>query len=266
MDLRIAVIIPAAGSSRRFDVENLGRSKLDEDLGGRPVLQRTIELFNIRDEVSTVIVAGPADPEAFAAFKNRHGDKLGLLGVKLCPGGKTHRYETVKAALELVPGECTHIAIHDAARPCTPHEVIERTFDAAAKYAAVIPAVEIGDTLKRAGNRESDDRDVDPLAGILGAPAANTRIRIVAETVDRAGLLAVQTPQVFRAELLRRAYAQPDLASTDDAQLVERLGEEVTIIEGDPRNIKITRPLDVRLARAILGVRDPDGRPVHKRF
>jgi 2-C-methyl-D-erythritol 4-phosphate cytidylyltransferase len=65
---------------------------------------------------------------------------------------------------------------------------------------------------------------------------------------------------------LRRAYEQADLASTDDAQLVERLGERVVVIEGDPRNLKITRPIDVSLARAILGVRGPENRPAHRRF
>lgn len=264
--LRIAVILPAAGASRRFDPEGLGRSKLDEDLGGRPVLQRTIELFNARDEVTAIIVAGPADDEAFAQFKHRHADKLALLGVTLCRGGRTHRYETVREALSLVPHDATHVAVHDAARPCSPMDLIDRVFDAASKYPAVIPALDSGDTLKRVSERQADDRDVDPLAGILGAPPANTRIRIVEATIDRTRLVAVQTPQVFRADLLRRAYTQPDLSSTDDAQLVERLGEEVTVVEGDARNLKITRPMDLRLARAILGVREPDGRATHKKF
>jgi 2-C-methyl-D-erythritol 4-phosphate cytidylyltransferase len=166
-----------------------------------------------------------------------------------------------------VPAEFTHIAVHDAARPCTPPELIDRLIDASGKYAAVIPAIDVPDTLKRIGERETDDRDVDPLDAILGSAGTKaTRVRQVAETVDRARLVAVQTPQVFRADLLRKAYAQPDLTSTDDAQLVERLGETVTVIEGDPRNLKITRPIDLVVARSVLGVRGPEGRPVHKRF
>ncbi len=266
--MKLAVIIPAAGSSRRYSQgQEFARSKLDEDLGGRSVLQRTIEIFSNHDAVSLIIVAGPHDPAAYAEFKSRHGDKLGLLGVKLCPGGKTHRYETVKAALEQVPPEFTHIAVHDAARPCLPIELLERVIDAAGKYDAVIPAFDAPDTLKRISERERSDKDVDPLDAILGdAGKLNTRVREVESTVDRARLVCVQTPQMFRAELLRRAYAQGDLTSTDDAQLVERLGEPVTVVEGDPRNLKITRPVDLTLARAILGVREPEGRAAHKRF
>jgi 2-C-methyl-D-erythritol 4-phosphate cytidylyltransferase len=267
-NLKLAVIIPAAGFSTRYaEGQEFPRSKLDEDLGGRPVLQRTIELFSNLDAASFIVVAGPHEPDAFADFKRRHGDKLGLLGVQLCQGGKTHRYETVHAALQKVPHEFSHIAIHDAARPCTPPELLDRLIDAAAKYPAVIPAIDVPDTLKRAAEREADDRDVDPLDAILGsAGKKTTRVREVEETVSRDRLVSVQTPQIFRADLLRRAYGQSDLASTDDAQLVERLGERVTVIEGDPRNIKITRPIDLTMARAILGVRAPEGRATHKKF
>ena len=111
--MHICVIIPAAGSSSRFAEAAVAggldpgaiRSKLDEDLGGRPVLQRTVELFAQHPDVKTIIVAGPHDEAAFTDFKLRYGDKLGLLGVKLCQGGRTHRFETVAAALKLVPGD-----------------------------------------------------------------------------------------------------------------------------------------------------------------
>jgi 2-C-methyl-D-erythritol 4-phosphate cytidylyltransferase len=265
--MKLAVIVPAAGSGARYSAGlEFPRSKLDEELGGRPVLQRTIELFSNRDEAQFIIVGGPAEAPAFEEFKLRHGDKLGLLGVQVCQGG-TQRYETVRNALAQVPADCTHIAVHDAARPCTPPELLDRLFEAAAKYPAVIPAIDVPDTLKRASEQEETDRDIDPLDAILGsAGKANVRLRRVEETIERRGLVAVQTPQIFEASLLRRAYGQGDLTSTDDAQLVERLGEAVTIVEGDPRNIKITRPIDMVMARAILGVRGPEGRPVHKRF
>ncbi len=171
--MKLAVIIPAAGFSSRYaealkaeTATDLARSKLDEDLGGRPVLQRTVELFTNHDAVSSIIVAGPADPQAFTEFKTRYGDKLGLLGVKLCPGGVKHRFETVKAAISQVPDDATHIAVHDAARPCLPVELLDRLIDAAAKYPAVIPGIDVPDTLKRVGERETDDRDVDPLDAI----------------------------------------------------------------------------------------------------
>ncbi len=274
--MNIAVIIPAAGSSSRYlesAAAELGaapRSKLEEDLGGRPVLQRTVELFTKHPDVTVTIVAGPHDAAAFAEFKVRHGDKLGLLGVRLCQGGKTHRYETVANALSLVPEACTHVAVHDAARPCASERLIERVFAAASEdgggHKAVIPGLDVPDTLKRVSARDVAAK-ADPLAAILGDGGTPKSIgRLVEETVDRAGLVAVQTPQVFEVGLLRRAYAQKDLSSTDDAQLVERLGEPVLVVPGEAGNLKITRYADIHLARAILGVRPPAERESHKRF
>lgn len=263
--MRLAVILPAAGASSRYTAAGGLRSKVDEDLGGRPVLQRTVEMFTNRTETEVVIVAGPH--ESWDEFVMRHGDKLGLLGVKLCRGGESHRYETVKNALALVPEGCTHVAVHDAARPCTPPEVIDRVLAAAEKHAAVIPAVDVPDTVKRASERPVEDADIDPLAAILGgAGKANRSIRTVVRTESREHLVLVQTPQVYTRELIFRMYAQKDLSSTDDASLAERLGEPVAIVEGDPRNIKITRPGDLSLARLILQVRPPSEREAHKRF
>lgn len=266
--MKVAVIIPAAGFSRRFGQgQEFARSKLDEDLGGRSVLQRTVEMFTKRDEVYAIIVAGPYDEEAYAEFKLRHGDKLSILGVTICRGGKAHRYETVAAALGHVPDECTHIAVHDAARPCTPVELLDRVFDAATQQDAVIPAIEVDETLKRVSAAETIAAEADPVDAILGdAGKANTGFRTIEETIDRTRLMAAQTPQVFKADLLRRAYAQDELSSTDDASLVERLGEPVVVVRGDPRNIKITRSADLRVARAILGVRSGQPKAAHKRF
>jgi len=264
--MNVTVILPAAGAGRRYRPEgDFGPSKLDEDLGGRPVLQRAVELFVKDHRVGHVIVAGPHDDEPFAAFELRHADRLTLIGARLVRGGATHRHETVAAALAHVPGDATHIAVHDAARPITPPELIERVFAAAERHPAVIPAVPVGDTLKRGGD-SIEETDADPLAGILGAGASGPPPRRVLETVDRADLFAVQTPQVFAAELLRRAYAQQDLASTDDAQLVERLGEPVVMVEGDPANMKLTRPADLPVVRALGGFKSAEGRPTHKRF
>jgi 2-C-methyl-D-erythritol 4-phosphate cytidylyltransferase len=271
--MNIAVIIPAAGSSRRY-IESakqggveIDRQKIDEDLGGRPLLHRTVELFNKLPDVGVVIVAGPADAAAYEQFKARHFDKLSILGVKLCQGGQHHRYETVANALRLVPPEATHIAVHDAARPCTPPDLIERIFDAARSgHNAVIPGIDVPDTLKRVGAESLQSTEPDPLAAILGAAAPKPGARKVEETVDRAGLVAVQTPQVFEKTLLLRAYGQKNLSSTDDAQLVERLGEPVVVVEGDPRNIKVTRARDLQLVRSILGFRGPAEKPAHLRF
>jgi 2-C-methyl-D-erythritol 4-phosphate cytidylyltransferase len=267
--MNIAVIIPAAGASRRYaEGQASPRSKLDEDLGGRPLLHRTVELFNKHPDVSLVVVAGPADDADFAGFRDRHGDKLGLFGVKLCKGGAEHRYETVRNALALVPEACTHVAVHDAARPCASPELIDRIFDAARDgHGAVIPGVDVPDTLKRVDPAPVKAAKPDPLAAILGDDAAAKPVgRAIVETVDRTNLVGVQTPQVFERALLVRAYAQKDLSSTDDAQLVERLGERVLVVPGEASNIKVTRAGDIHLCRAILGVRGPVEREVHKRF
>lgn len=277
--MNVCVIIPAAGSGQRYHTPDNpaidGRSKLDEDLGGRPVLQRTVELFTKHPDVSSIIVAGPHDPDAFAAFRQRHADKLGLLGVKLVQGGKVHRYETVQAALAHVPDGVTHVAVHDAARPCTSDALIERVFAAAeAGHKAVIPGVDVADTLKRVGDEVAAGKP-DPLAAILGGDSGSSGKplgRRVVETVDRRALVGVQTPQVFEIGLLKKAYAQKDLTSTDDSQLIERLGDEdgegggVLVVPGEAGNIKITRHGDILLARAILGVKPPAQRETHKRF
>lgn len=263
--MKLCVIIPAAGSSSRYQAAGGLRSKLDEDLGGRPVLQRTIELFTKLDETHAIIVAAPYGD--YDEFIERHGDKLGLLGVKACKGGKTHRWETVKAALELVPDDSTHVAIHDAARPCLLPELMARLLAAAQKHDAVIPAIDVPDTIKRASIQAEQDEDIDPLDAILGGAGKDaTTVRTVEETIDRTNLVLVQTPQIFTLDLIRRAYAQDDLTSTDDASLVEKLGETVHIVEGDARNFKITRPIDLELARKVLGLGGPKQRPVHKRF
>ena len=270
--MKLAVIIAAAGASTRYadaaralDPDAQVSSKLDEDLGGRPLLQRTVELFTTLAQTTQIIVAGPAEPEAMDAFKLRYGDKLGLLGCKLIAGGKSFRYQTVQAALPHIGSDITHIAVHDAARPVCPPEVIERVLDAAERFDAVIPGIEVADTLKKCSPQPIVDEKTDPLAAIFGS-ATPQSYKSVASTIDRAGLIAVQTPQVFAAALLRKAYTQTDLSSTDDSQLIERLGEQVVIVDGDVRNIKITRPADLTMARVIGNFKAPQDRPAHLRF
>ncbi len=271
--MKITVIIPAAGMSTRFhasndgaDPLNTGRSKLDEDLGGKTVLQRTIELFNTRPEVHQLIVAGPHDPAQMESFKLRHGDRLNLLGAELVQGGKDFRWQSVQAALDAVSSDATHIAIHDAARPAAPADLIDRVFDAAARFEAVIPVVPVSDTLKRVSRDPIDDKsESDPLAAILGAGESNPMHEVVGG-VDREDLVHVQTPQVFERELIFQAYAQDDLSSTDDAGLIERLGKQVVTVRGDERNMKLTRSGDLPILRAIMNVQSKSSRASHKRF
>lgn len=274
-DMKVALIVPAAGSGSRYTASGGLRSKLDEDLGGRPVLQRTLEAFVNHPEVGpllrAIIVAGPHDAEEFAEFKQRHGDRLGIMGAHLCKGGQSERYQSVQAALVHlstlpIASTITHIAVHDAARPCISADLILRLFECATRAPAVIPAIDVSDTLKKVRVEAAPVEDEDPVARILGGESTPKSRRIVAGAVDRRDVVMVQTPQIFTRDLFQRAYAQKDLSSTDDAGLAERLGQCVEVVPGDPRNLKITRAVDLVLARAILGVSGPSERPVHKRF
>ncbi len=261
-EFSVAVIIPAAGQGNRF-----GGDKLGEDLGGRPLLLRTVELFTKRDEVKSIIVAAP--PESIDEFRARYGAQLGFHGVQVVAGGRIERWESVRNAIAAVSQECTHIAVHDAARPSASDALLTRLFDAARVVAAVVPGVPVSSTLKRVSEESfaaaPDDAIADAILGEAGQDAV--RGRRVEATIDRTRLMAIQTPQIFEAGLLRRAYAQENLGgATDDAMLVERLGEQVLVVDGDPRNIKITTPSDLAIVRAILGHRAKDDRPAHKRF
>ncbi len=284
--MRVAVIIPAAGAGHRFGAGD----KLAADFGGRPVLLKSIEPFTKRDEVDAIIVAGP--PDDLDAFRDRYGAQIGFLGGTIVAGGRKERWETVRLALDAVPEGCTHVAIHDGGRPLLDDDLVGRVLEAGRTRAAVVPGIPVRDTLKRCGEElfETAERDatVDAILGlgddagiddILGgggddgsdaaAPAPGHQVpgREVTETVPRQGLFRVQTPQLFEIELLKRAYAQENLdGATDDAMLVERLGETVTMVEGDERNLKITTQSDLAIARAIAGVKGDGGKPAHLRF
>ena len=261
--MRVGVIIAAAGKSTRFG----DGDKLSQDLGGRAVLLRTVEAFTKRDEVAAIVVAGP--PDDLDGFRTRFGAALGFNGARIIEGGRTERWESIAKALAELPDDLTHIAVHDGARPCIGNELLDRVFAAAQVAKAVVPGVPVRDTLKRVGNETfsaaEDDAIADMILGDVGKQA--TSGRHVTETVSRENLMAIQTPQVFDAALLRRAYREVDLrGTTDDASVIERLGESVLVVEGDPRNIKITSQDDLALVRAIMKVAPPADRPAHLRF
>ncbi|MHC4218250.1 MAG: IspD/TarI family cytidylyltransferase [Planctomycetota bacterium] len=263
--MNVGVIIPAAGHSTRFGASQ----KLEQDVGGRPLLLRTVELFTKRDEVRTIVVGAP--PEGFDDFRSKYGPSLSFHGAGIVAGGREARWETVRNALAEIPQECTHIAVHDAARPAVSKVLLDHLFEAARGLSAVVPAVRITATVKRVSDETTDvaeldgDAVADSILGDAGRPTIAASP--ITETVDREGLVEVQTPQIFEAQLLRRAYAQDDLSgATDDASLVERLGETVHAVEGDVTNLKVTTPGDLKLVRAILGVRPPAERASHKRF
>lgn len=222
---RFAVILPAAGKSSRFRDQHY--KKPFAPLEGRPVWMHTAEKFASRkDVVQTILVIAAEDREAFT---EKFGGNAALLGVEVVTGGE-QRSDSVAAALAAVRPEAEFIAIHDAARPCIASAWIDEVFAAAAKDKAAILAIPVTGTLKRV--------------------AANHTIQ---ETVARDQLWEAQTPQVFERKLLEGAYARRgQFAATDDAQLIERAGQAVTVVTGSPLNIKITTKEDLRLAASML--------------
>jgi 2-C-methyl-D-erythritol 4-phosphate cytidylyltransferase len=249
--MKLAVIIPAAGGSTRFGHGD----KLSQDLGGRKLLLRAVEAFAKRDETTSLIVAAP--PEDLSGFKDRFGPQLSFHGATIVEGGRTERWESVRNALAVVPDDTTHVAVHDAARPLVSQELLDRILDAARVHPAVIPGIAVSSTLKRIGSQTVKAARDDGIAdAILGTPDTGSGVpvaRMVKETVSREGLVAIQTPQVFDKKLFIRAYDQDDLAgATDDAMLVEKLGESVVVVEGDPFNIKVTTQQDLDLIRRLI--------------
>ena len=259
----IGVIIPAAGKSTRFG----SKDKLAEDMGGRPLLVRTVEFFTKREDVSEIIVAGPEDD--FNSFQEKFGPTLSFHGVTVIQGSSESRTQTVAKALAAMPKTIDSIVIHDAARPALQNELFDRLLLASRELDAVAPAIQLQDTIKESNGNVTRIGDKDSIAdSILGestqeiAEATNVK-----QTIDRSNLYAVQTPQIFDAGLLRRAYEQEDLKGcTDDCQVIEKLGEPVYLVDGDSRNIKVTRYHDLQLAKSILGIKGERPRPTHKRF
>jgi len=254
-DTRIAVVLPAAGLGKRFGAG--ATPKVETPLSGKPMFAWSVALFARGPNLGDVVLA--VHPDRLADFRFAHGDALGLSGVSVVAGGTLERWETVAKALDHVSEGHTHVAVHDAARPLASRELIDRVFAAADRYDAVLPAVPVADTLKRVVEVPPERRPGDAIDAILGGAAATApRSQRVVGTLDRRGLVGVQTPQVFRLDLLRRAYdavrrGEIDAASiTDDAGLVEALGETVHVVEGESTNFKITRAGDAELAEALL--------------
>ncbi|QQE12305.1 2-C-methyl-D-erythritol 4-phosphate cytidylyltransferase [Planctomycetota bacterium] len=261
--MKIAVIIPAAGIGKRFSVNTEGPSKIEMELAGKPVFLRAIELFMHHHDVRQIILA--VNPDRVEEFKLRWGDKLGFMGVKVVPGGKKERWETVQKALEAVDASVTHVAVHDAARPLASGEMIERVFTASERHNAVIPGVAVNATLKKVEDAGSEIGGVDDVLAdaILGtAGKVETPIKKVVQTIDRSNMIEVQTPQVIEINLIKQAYSQISQGKldghgiTDDASLIEAMNHDVHVVEGESTNFKITRTEDAEIAIALLEKRE----------
>ncbi len=226
MGQNVAAIICAAGASSRFCGK---RKKPFVDVDGRAAFLRSVELFSNRDDVKQILLA--ISPEDEELVKVKWGPNLTFFNTKICFGGE-ERFDTVSKALELIKNDIELVAVHDAVRCCVKSEWIDKVIAAAAKTGAAILASPVIPTIK--------------------AVKDNTIIK----TVDRTGLYEAQTPQVFKTGLLKKAYENLKNLDknkiSDDAQLVEALGEKVAIVETDSSNIKITHKSDVAIAEAIL--------------
>jgi 2-C-methyl-D-erythritol 4-phosphate cytidylyltransferase len=219
-------IIAAAGTGSRMASR---RPKQFLQLAGMPIIFHTLKPFELCDSIHEVIVVLPAEESAeFLAQAGKRGlRKL----ARVVPGGAT-RADSVKRGLQAIRAATADIvAVHDGVRPFVTVEEIDNTIEAARRDGAAILTTPATDTIKRV---EGDT---------------------VVETLARQNLRQALTPQCFRYELLRRAYEQVDVTDpslTDESVLVERLGHRVTIVDGSPRNIKITTPRDLLLAEALL--------------
>ena len=230
---KFSVIIPAAGRSTRYGG---ARNKLLEVLDGRPVIHWAVAAFLRRRDVATVMV--PTQEQRTIA------KAIGIEDERLqyCHGGDC-RAASVRQGLLHLDEDTEWVAVHDGARPMVSQALIDRTFRAAREHGAAVPALPVQLTIKQA---------TGPL------PAK------VHRTIPRNTLWAMQTPQIMRREALLRAFngcPLPLESVTDDAQLLELVGEEVWLVEGEERNLKITTALDLTTAASLSREGAEDGRP-----
>ena len=223
---KFAVILPAAGKSSRFRDKNY--KKPFAPLDNRAVWLHSAEKFLNRDDVKQFIVVISPDDQEY--FKFKFAANVSIMGIEVVLGG-AERADSVEKALARVKPDIDCVCIHDAARPCLAEEWIDKIFEAGERTGAAIYAVPVASTLKRVADHK------------------------VVETVSRENLWAAQTPQVFHRQILLDAFAKRDgFVATDEAQLVERIGETVHILHGSPLNMKIATQDDLRLATQVMKV------------
>jgi len=222
--MRASAIVVAAGSGKRLGSDF---AKAFVPLAGHPMLYYALRTIASVDSIVEAVIAVPAGMEAQA---RAIADSAGLLiPIKLTPGG-SQRQHSVRLALQLISAESDLVIVHDAARPFATRGIFEACLEAASRAGGAIAAVPVADTLKRADGKT------------------------ISATVARDGLWQAQTPQAFQRELLVRAHRQAEAeqtVATDDADLVERLGAKVEIVDGAALNFKITTPADLQLAAAL---------------
>ena len=223
----VVAILLAAGRSERMG----GIDKVWADVGGRPLLAWPLEMLTTIEAVSTVVVV--SNEERRGQIEALASGVGGSADVRWAEGGARRR-DSVAAGLAAAPDAAWYL-VHDAARPLASAVLTRRVLDAARDRGAAIPGLAVADTVK-----------------VVDAEGQ------VTSTLDRSALRAVQTPQAFAGPLLRRAHAAADDADAlDDAQLVERLGEPVWVVEGEPAALKVTTSGDLARVRALVSQRPP---------
>jgi 2-C-methyl-D-erythritol 4-phosphate cytidylyltransferase len=219
------------------------------ELGGVPMLVHAVQALARARLVELVVVAAPPDGVAeVEALLASHDIGASVLVV----AGGEQRQDSVARALEALPPEVDVVLVHDAARPLAPSALVDAVASAVlAGHGAVVPGLAMTDTVKRvalSNTRPSPESDAD------GQPPEH-----VLETVSRSDLRCIQTPQGFDRAVLTKAHAAAEDAATDDAGLVERLGLPVVVVAGSADAFKITRPIDLLVAEAVLRERRDHG-------
>jgi 2-C-methyl-D-erythritol 4-phosphate cytidylyltransferase len=212
-----------------------GIDKLMQPIGEVPLLARTLAAFDGAID-RTVVVASESNFEAVSRLVESRGIKAQVVV------GGARRRDSVMAGIEALP-DCEYVVVHDGARPFLTAALIEAVLGAAKATGAAIAAVRVTDTVKREEPLGESTEDAAMASRQLGG--------LVRSTVSREGLWLAQTPQAFRRELLLRAHAASDVDATDDAALVEWLGEPVRLVPGSARNLKVTTPEDLAMAQAL---------------
>jgi 2-C-methyl-D-erythritol 4-phosphate cytidylyltransferase len=228
--LTASAIIVAAGSGVRLGSD---APKAFVKIGGRTMLSYSLAVVGQISSIRELVVTVPAGFEQ-AARAEVAAAGLGV-PVKITPGG-IERQDSVRIALGLTSSESELVIVHDAARPLATPELFEACLEAAARAGGAIAAIPVADTLKRVADGGS----------------------AIAATVARAGLWQAQTPQAFRRDVLVAAHRRATnegIAATDDADLVERTGVRVEVVEGSTGNIKVTTPSDLTIVEAIIAAR-----------
>jgi len=217
----VGAVIAAAGESRRMG----GIDKVFAPLGGKPALSYVLDAFEECEPINQIVVV--VSKANLAKCRHLIAENKYAKPIEVCAGGK-RRQDSVAAGLARLD-ECDWVVIHDGARPLVTRELIERGLKAARETGAAAAAVPVTDTVKMAGED-----------------------RMVLQTPPRQNLWAVQTPQVFRADIISKAYQKAEGEVTDDASLVERLGHKVKLYMGAYDNIKITNANDLLMAEVLL--------------